>query len=141
MRFRRVPELLHQRMRLERGLHDPALHAPSPAVDQAHLTEPGPVRGLEVVADHRLHVARMEGVKVDEVFDGEGDRVVQVLTPRRAVPNLRSPRRTSGTYAFSYFAVTLVLMPPLGVKSPTTTIRLGPQAATRSSRIWLVALS
>src|SRR5436190_1757522 len=30
-------------------------------------------------------------------------------------------------------------MPPRGVKAPTTFIRRGLQAATRSSRIWLVA--
>src|SRR4051794_25602187 len=39
---------------------------------------------------------------------------------------------------FSYSAVTTVLIPPRTEKSPTTVMRRGRMAATRSSRIWLV---
>ena len=38
-------------------------------------------------------------------------------------------------------AVTIVLMPPRTEKSPTTVMRRGWHAATRSSRIWLVTAS
>jgi hypothetical protein len=38
-------------------------------------------------------------------------------------------------------AVTTVEMPPRTEKSPTTVMRRGAQAATRSSRIWLVTAS
>ena len=41
----------------------------------------------------------------------------------------------------SYRAVTVVVMPPRTEKSPTTTMRRGEQAATRSSRIWFVRRS
>ena len=42
---------------------------------------------------------------------------------------------------FSYDATTVVVMPPRAVKAPVTVMRRGEQAATRSSRIWLVAAS
>ena len=42
---------------------------------------------------------------------------------------------------FVYVEVTTVLMPPRTEKSPTTVMRRGWRAATRSSRIWFVTCS
>ena len=51
------------------------------------------------------------------------------------------PVPPAANQAFSYVAVTVVLIPPRTEKSPTTVMRRGAQAATRSSRIWLVTAS
>ncbi len=58
-----------------------------------------------------------------------------------AKPTATANRQPRAACYFAYMAVTVVLMPPRGVNSPATVIRLGAQAATRSSRIWFVALS
>ena len=39
MALRRIVERLDERVALERGLHDPALHAAAPAVNQPHLAQ------------------------------------------------------------------------------------------------------
>ncbi len=58
-------------MEVQDRLNDAALHAPSTAVDQAHLGEPGLVRGVKILLDDRRDVARPEGVQVDGIFDGD----------------------------------------------------------------------
>jgi len=55
----------HQRMPGQEGLHDRALRADPPPVNEAHLAEaPGP-GGFEILLDHRGDVARREGVQVE----------------------------------------------------------------------------
>ena len=49
--------------------------------------------------------------------------------------------RTSDDQDFPYVATTFVESPPRAVKAPVTVIRRGRHAATRSSRILLVAAS
>lgn len=69
MRFGCVPELDHERMTLERLLHEPALDALASAVYQAHFSEPRFVRRGDVLLDNRLDVARRERVKVERVLN------------------------------------------------------------------------
>jgi len=102
-------------MPIERGLDDAALHAAPAAVNQTNLGQPRAGGGADVFVDHRRDVAWIEGVQIQLAFDGD-------LHAR-------------------YSAVTTVLMPPRTEKSPTTVIRRGRMAATRSSRIWFVTCS
>ena len=60
-----VPELLDQRMPIERLLDDAALHALAAPVDQAHLAEARFVGGGDVLIDDRLDIAWGEGVEVE----------------------------------------------------------------------------
>lgn len=69
MRLRRVPELLDERMSIERLLHDPALHAFAASVNEPHFAKPRFVRGGDVVGDDRRNVARREGVEVERILD------------------------------------------------------------------------
>jgi hypothetical protein len=57
-----------------------------------------------------------------------------------AVLNARGSRRAR-SQPRSYSATTVVVIPPRAVNAPATVMRRGWQAATRSSRIWLVAAS
>ena len=61
-------------MPLERRLHDPALHAGAPSVNEADLAEPGLVRGVHVLVDERRHVAWLERVQVEAGVDRESKR-------------------------------------------------------------------
>ena len=65
MRLRRIPELHHQRMLLERGLHDAALHPFASPMNQSHFTQPALVRGADVFVDDRGDVAGSEGVEIE----------------------------------------------------------------------------
>ena len=105
-------------MLLQHVLDDAALNAFAAAVDQADLTEAGFVRGVDVFRDDRCDVTRRELVQVEVVLD------------RNAVRH-----RATAYVGDGYDAVTTVLIPPRMEKSPTTVMRLGPHAATRSSRI------
>jgi hypothetical protein len=60
----------------EQRLHDPALYADPPAVDQPHLDESPGVGGFEVVRDDRGDVARREGVKIERILDRDADGLV-----------------------------------------------------------------
>src|SRR5439155_24829607 len=107
-------------MTIERGLHDPAPHAAAASVDDAHLVESGSRSGLDVLGDDRGDVARRERVQIDLALDRQVDGI--------------------GVHAgdhsvFAYSAVTTVWIPPRTEKSPTTVMRRGRIAATRSSRI------
>ena len=124
MRFGRVPELGYEWMPLECPLHDAALNTLAAAVDHANFTPSCLVRGVDVLLYDRRYVTRCERMQVDVVFD------------RNAVRH-----RSTHYFADGYEAVTTVLIPPRTEKSPTTVMRRGAQAATRSSRIWLVTAS
>ena len=83
MTLRRVPERLHERMRLQRRLHDPALHAAAAPVNQPHFPQARVVRRAHVLLDDRSDVPRAEGVQVEEVLDRDAvhSRRVQLITP------------------------------------------------------------
>jgi hypothetical protein len=69
MALGRIPELLDQRMPLERLLDDGALDAATAPVDQAHLAEPSGVSGCDVLLDDRADVARRERMQIEHVLD------------------------------------------------------------------------
>jgi len=117
-----VPEGFDKRVRLEGRLDKPAKHACATAVNDADVAKPRGVRLPHVLVDDRFRVSRLERVQI-----------------QRAV--YRQPERLPFAHGFTYAAVTAVRRPPRAVKSPTTAIRRGWQAATRSSRIWFVAAS
>ena len=109
-------------MPIERGVHGRALHPDPPPVHQADLPESGLGRGPDVLRDDGTDVARGERVEVELRLDRH--RVRRVMVHGR-----------------SCVAVTRVVMPPRTEKSPTTVIRRGAHAATRSSRMRLVTFS
>ena len=137
MRAEIVAEAFHERMPFERALNDGSLDADSPAMHQPDLPQPGRMRLVDVLVDHRWDVARLEGMQVEFWLDRDPNRFVQVPAPNRpAEPASTEP--SPGLYrtlSFSYTAVTDVEMPPRTEKSPVTVIRFGRQAPTRSSRI------
>jgi hypothetical protein len=119
MGLRRIGKRLDERV-IPQHLVDPRPLYPNPTpVYQSDLVEPCLVRRSDVFVDDGGNIARREGVQVDRVFDWNAMHV----------------------YWCGNLTMTVVLMPPRGVNSPSTVIRLGAQAATRSSRIWFVALS
>ena len=65
MRFRCVPELLDQRMLVQRSLNDGPLHPLAPSVNQAHFTQSGFMSGTHVLVDDRGNISGMEGVEVE----------------------------------------------------------------------------
>jgi hypothetical protein len=71
MRVRGVPELLDERMSLERLLNNPSLDPPAPPVNQADLAEARLVRRGDVFIDHRLDVAGRERMEIECAFDGD----------------------------------------------------------------------
>jgi hypothetical protein len=71
VRLRRVPEFHHERVALERLLHDPALDALAAAVNEAHFAQSRLVGGVHVLFDDGRDVARGERVQVDRVLDGD----------------------------------------------------------------------
>ena len=115
MRFRRVEESINERMLRQGAVHDAALDADAAAVDQAHLLKSRLVRRTHVFVDDRRNVIRPERVEIELGLNRNAVRIRHC--------------------DFEYEAVTVVEIPPLGVKSPTTVIRRGEHAATRSSRI------
>src|SRR5262245_5140058 len=119
MRRRVVPEFDDERMPLECRLDVAPLHAAPAAVNQPHFGQTGFHRGIDVFLDDPRDVLRRESLQVDLAFD-------------------RNPighQLTTRVYGFLYSAVTTVLIPPRTEKSPTTVMRRGARAATRSSRI------
>ena len=111
-----VAEFDHERVPIECLLDDAPLHTAPPTVDESHFCQPSLDSGRNVLFDDGGDVPRLKRVKVQRVFD-----------------------RDLVCHAPLYVAVTWVVMPPRAEKLPTTVIRLGAQAPTRSSRIWLVA--
>jgi len=60
----------------EHPLHDPSLDADPSTVDQPDLDESSGVSGVKILGDHRRHVARREGMKVQRILDRDADRLV-----------------------------------------------------------------
>lgn len=118
VRVRVVPEFGDEGVTLECGLDDPALDAAPAAVHQPELAQPGFVRGAYVFLDDGRNVRRREGMEIEFRFD-------------------RDPFHVSCVYS----VFTVVVIPPRTEKAPVTVMRRGRQAATRSSRILLVAAS
>ena len=150
-------------MRVERRLNDAALNSSSAAVDEADFPQACFARGNDVFVDNRTDLTRLKRVEVDLGVNGETvhqefSRPFSLSFSRRLGPHPQALRarglgfaslpsgRSRGPQAlflfyFAYVAVTVVLMPPRTEKSPTTVMRRGAHAATRSSRIWLVTAS
>ena len=121
-------------MTVQGALDEATLNTAPPPVNQADFPEAGRMRGPHVLLDHILHLTRREGMQVERILDRYFVHCrVAVRGPQVA---LRTPDQSA-----SYSATTDVVMPPRAEKSPVTVIRFGLQAATRSSRIWLVTAS
>jgi ribosomal protein L15 len=56
--FRRVKKFTDERVLIERFLHDAALDTSTAAVNQAHLSQAGRVRGAHVFVHHRADILR-----------------------------------------------------------------------------------
>ena len=66
-----IPELLDERVALERLLDDAALDTLAASVDEPYLAEARRVRGGDVLVHDRCDVAGIEGVKIEGAFDGD----------------------------------------------------------------------
>ena len=110
-------------MAFEGALDDAALYAYPSTVYQPDFAQAGRMSFLDVLFNDRGDVAGLEGVEVELCFDRDADRLVH------------------GQASDSKTAVTEVDSPPRTENSPTIVMRLGLQAATRSSRIWFVTAS
>ena len=131
MRLGSVPEFDDERMVFERPLHDGTLHALAASVNESNLGEARCVRCVDVLLDDRRDVARRERVKIERLFDRNLSWLRSVVGEfGHGAPELPVGRCYTG-----YVAVTTVFMPPRTAKSPTTRMRRGWHAATRSSRI------
>ena len=117
-----VPERFDKRVRLEGCLDKPTKHARATPMDDPDVAQSGGVRLLHVLVDDRSRVSRLERMQVQRAVYRQSERLLLA-------------------HGFVNAAVTAVRMPPRAVKSPTTLIRLGWHAVTRSSRIWFVAAS
>lgn len=69
MRFRRVEETVHERMLREHTVHDAALDAGAPPVDEPNLPKTRLVRRAHVLIDHGRNVALPECMQVELAFD------------------------------------------------------------------------
>ena len=97
-----VPEFDDKRVAFESVLNDAALYAAAAAMNQTNFTEASFPCRVHVFLDHRLDVARLEGMEVQRILDRDAVRHGRI-----------------------YEAVTTVLMPPRTEKSPTTVMRRG----------------
>ena len=118
-------------MAIEDLVNDPALNAFAASVNESDLGEARSVRRVDVLVDDRRDVARRERVKIERAFDRN------LLWVRSVVGEFGhgAPALPMGLCYAGYVAVTTVFMPPRTAKSPTTRMRRGWHAATRSSRI------
>lgn len=71
-----VKKLQYQGVPLQDLLHDAALHSCTAAMDESNLVETGGVSLVQILFDHRRDVARGKGVKVDDAFDRDPERVL-----------------------------------------------------------------
>ena len=124
-----VEKFDHERMTLECLLHDAALHPSAAAVHDPHLAQTRCVCLGHVLFDDRRDIARREWVKIDRRFYWNAVGTAPSGVERVLILHSLQPA------GCSYRAVTSVLMPPRTEKSPTTVMRRGRHAATRSSRI------
>jgi len=114
-----VEKFHHQRMPLERLLHDAALHAGAAAVNDSHLAQTRSVCLGDILLDHRGDIARRERMQIDSGFDWNAVGPAARDVERVLILHSIQPA------GFSYRTVTSVLMPPRTEKSPTTVIRRG----------------
>jgi hypothetical protein len=68
-----------QGMASQQVLHHLPLEASPPAVDEADLLEPPRCRCPQVLLHHRADVPGLEGVQVQDLLDGDGDRGAAAL--------------------------------------------------------------
>jgi hypothetical protein len=112
MRRRIVKKFQHERVPVERLLHDSALHPGATPMDEPHFAQSFGMCLVDVLFDDRGNVSRREGVEVELALDGDSQRVLIL--------------HGYGVEAcWSYRTVTSVLMPPRTEKSPTTVMRRG----------------
>src|SRR4029077_20758065 len=81
MRLRRIPEFGDEGMAFERLLDDAALNAAAAPVNKADLAETLLPRGVHVLFDDGLDVARREGMEVEAGFNRNAHVNSQVPTP------------------------------------------------------------
>jgi len=75
MRVGIIKEFGDERVVVEELLHNAALDPLPSSVDQAHLSQPGGVRGVNVVTNDRRDVFRNKSVEIEAAVDGKRDRV------------------------------------------------------------------
>src|SRR3989338_5344840 len=90
MGVRRVPELLDERMTVERLLDDAALDSLAAAMDQANLVEARCMGGGDVLLHDGPDVAGGEGVQIERSFDGDP---VGHANGNSQLPNSQLPMR------------------------------------------------
>jgi hypothetical protein len=71
-----VKKLHDQGVPLEHSPHDSPLHTDTASVNESNLCQSSRVRFVEVLFDHRRHVAWGEGVEIEGPVDGEPERVL-----------------------------------------------------------------
>ena len=103
-----------------------ALNAKAASVNEPHVGETGGECLVQILVDQGWDVAGGEGVEVERRLDWNANRVL--------ILHGNVPLEPEPAYC-SYRTVTSVLIPPRTEKSPTTVIRRGLHAETRSSRI------
>jgi hypothetical protein len=91
-----------ERMPLERRLYDAALYARPAAVNEAYFPQTRRVRGADVLIHHRRDVARMKGMEIEDVFDGDAMDLVGGVRHGVTAPRARClfpvPRPSSRTW-------------------------------------------
>jgi len=65
----RIEEFDHERVLLQRFLHDAALDADAAAMNQAHLTQTGGVSRADVLVNDRPDIRGLKAVEVEATFD------------------------------------------------------------------------
>jgi hypothetical protein len=76
MRGRIVKKFQHERVAVERLLHDATLDDCPSAMDEPYLAQSGGVRFDEVLFDDGRDVSRGEGVEVEDAVDGDVEWVL-----------------------------------------------------------------
>ena len=75
--FWRIPEVVDQRMSCEQPSDGSALHTLTTPVDQTNKRAALFGGGLQIIIDNQEDVARMEGVEIDRILDGDAhDRII-----------------------------------------------------------------
>ena len=69
MRLGRIVKGFHQRMLLERGLNDSALHSSTTSVDESHFPQTRLVRRIHVLFNNRFDVLRAERMEIDRILN------------------------------------------------------------------------
>ena len=71
MRRSIIKKLRYEGMPFEGLLDDAALDARAPAMDEPHVAQAGGVCFIQILFDDGRDVARREGVKIEDTFDGD----------------------------------------------------------------------